>query len=653
MKLKLILALSMLLSITFTAKTQSYHEPLWGKVTEADLKMTTYAPDTSAAAVVLLDNGFLTVKLSDGQWKCTLNSFHRVKILKKSAFDDYGKHAISMRTSENLINIRAQTINPDGTKIPVSEFFDEKANKYSKQKKFAFPKLQEGSIVEYEYAVESTNIFSLYPWYFQAAVPVRHSELVVDMPMQLEYIFLFNGGQPLKRDSVVENNKKKVFSPTYYRYSLDSVEAMKSEGYITTMDDYVSHLKFQLATINPLFGDEKPRKVLQDWQTLAEELINDKDLGVQLTSKSKYNDIWKAVKPLLANAQTDEEKTRIIYEFISNNVSWIDDYFGIYVQESSLDEAFKKKKANSGELNMMLIACLNEAGIKAFPLLVSTRDNGKPYQEYPMVRQFNHLLCYIEKDNKPVFLDAGNTFRPMNVPRIPSLNGSGWVLDKKNPRWVNIPTPLSNETMLATLDLLEDGTLKGTMASSYLGYAAVDERMALKDDEKNEKLKKSWAVAFPDIQLDSIVVTNKDSLYLPFKRTMKCMIPNAAIVADNLLYFKPTLKTNFDENPFKQEKRNYPVDLPYPIRDHFVMNLSIPEGYDIEELPKATSIALPNGGGKFVYSCTPLNGQIQLMVRVELKQLHFEVEEYGNIKAFFNQIVTKKSEQIVFKKKKV
>ncbi|MBL7816484.1 MAG: DUF3857 and transglutaminase domain-containing protein [Saprospiraceae bacterium] len=651
MKLRFFLTLLILRGICTLATAQTYFQPLWGKPSAEDLAMTIYKPDTSAAAVVLLDNGLMSTQFVGTERRCVLTSFRRVKLLKKSAFDDYGKHAITIRSFETLVNVKAQTINPDGTKTPVKEFFDEKVNKYVKRKKFAFPKLEEGSIIEYEYTMESSNMFDLYPWYFQESVPVRHSELVLNFSSDLEYIFLYRGQRDLVQDSINFNTGIKNFDRRLPRYWVDSVEAMKPESYVTTLNNYICHLKFQLAAVHPIMGGPS-QKILQDWKALSKELWDNDRIGKQIANRRNYNDLWKAIKPQMEAATSDEQKIRIAYEYISKNVEWDEDNFDIFAEEPSLDDAFKKKKANSGELNMMLIACLNEAGIKALPMLVSTIDHGFPYKDYPMSRQFNHILCFVDDVKKPLFLDAGNIYRPVGVPRVPSLNYWGWVMDKTNPRWVDIPTPLSSETMLANMTLQEDGTLKGFISTSYQGYAAVDERTILKDDEKNEKLKKAWAKSFPDVQLDSIIVMNKDSLNAPFKRNMVCSMPNAAIVADDLMYVKPTLKTDFDENPFKQEKRNYPVELPYPIRDQFVLNMTIPSDYDIEELPKEVSLGLPNGGGKFIYSCKKMNDNLQVMVRIDIKQLRYEANEYGNIKEFFNQIVTKKNEQIVLKRKK-
>ena len=241
MKFKLIFNLFLLFSYALNA--QNYFAPLWGKVSADDLNMRAYTPDSSAAAVVLLHNGFLSVQLDRDEWKSVLTTIHRVKILKKSAFEDYGNPHFSLRSSEKITHIRAQTINLDGSKTPVTEFFDEKENRSWSRKKFAFPKLQEGSIVEYEYTKESPATRALYPWFFQSAIPIRHAELLLDFPIELSFVFLFNGPE-LKRDSVVKETNSKTYKEKYYRYALDTVEAMKPESYITTMCSPVPGARF-------------------------------------------------------------------------------------------------------------------------------------------------------------------------------------------------------------------------------------------------------------------------------------------------------------------------------------------------------------------------------------------------------------------------
>jgi Domain of Unknown Function with PDB structure (DUF3857) len=651
-KIKIILLLFNI-NCLFAQEIQ-YDSTLWDSVPLIDLSMNRYTPDTSAEAVVLLDNGLLKVSMI--YQKCILSVHHRVKILKKSAFETYGNHTIPIRNYEKLISIRAHTINPDGSRTNVSEFFDEKLNEFVKIKKFAFPKLQEGSIIEYEYIIESENLLELYPWRFQEVIPVRHSQLLVKIPPKLDYVFLQKGERKLKQDivgfhSVFEDrNEKNSYIDSFYRFQIDTVEALKPEGYITTMNDYILSLKFQLSEIKSFDSNEKPRKILTDWKSLTKDFLEDKSLGEQLSKRGRYKNVWNAVKPLLEKVSSPEEKIRICYEYISKNVSWIENDFRIYADES-LEEAFKKKRANSGELNMMLIACLNEADIKAYPMLISTRDNGQPYKQYPIRKQFNHLVCYVESDKIPMILDAGNIFRPMNCPRIPSLNGAGFVLDAKNPRWVDIVAPLSTQTVLMNCSLSSDGVLTGKINESHTGYSGVDERTSLKDDDKNENVKKAWTSIFSEFKINSVELINKDSMNLPFKRNISFTIPEAATISNDLLYIKPTLKTDFDQSLLKQSTRNYPVDMPYPIRDNFVLNLELPKDFIVEELPKDIKITLPNDGGSYVFSSTLKENALQLRARVEIKQLHYTKEEYGNVKRFFDMIAAKQGEQIVLKKK--
>ncbi len=654
MKINIIL---LLLNINcLIAQEARLYPTLWDSVSLIDLSMNRYNPDTSAEAVVLLDNGLL--KISTIDQKCILSVLHRVKLLKKSSFESYGNHTIPIRKYEKLISIRAHTINPDGSRTNISEFFDEKLNEFVNIKKFAFPKLQEGSIIEYEYVIESENLLELYPWYFQEVIPVRHSQLLVKIPPELDYIFLQKGERKLKQDivcfnSILQGELKKVlytYIDSFYRFQIDTVEAIKPEGYITTMNDYIISLKFQLNQIRSFYENEKPKKILSDWKSLAKDFLEDKSLGLQISKKSKYNDIWNLVKPLMEKANSPDEKMRKCYEFISKTVDWIEDDFSIYANET-LESAFKKKRANSGELNMMLIACLNEAGIKAFPMLISTRSHGQPYKEYPIRKQFNHLLCYVENGNEPLFLDAGNLNRPITCPRIPSLNGAGFVLDLDNPRWVNIVAPLSSQTVLINCNLSADGILTGKISESHLGYSGIEERANLKGDDKNDIIKRAWASIFPDFKTNSVEILNKDSMHLPFKRNISFTIPDAANVSNDLIYLKPTLKTEFEINPFKQAKRNYPIDMPYPIRDNFVLNLKIPIGFDVETLPKGIKVNLPNNGGSFIYSCSFNENMIQLNVRVEIKQFHYTKEEYVQVKNFYDMIASKQAEQIVLKKK--
>jgi Domain of Unknown Function with PDB structure (DUF3857) len=658
---KIFLLIPFLCATTMVAMAQKKaqkEKPLeieFGKIPSEDITMTTYSLDSSAEAVVLAAKGRISIESGyDGGMQLNYHFFRRVKLLKKSAFDAEGNIKISYYSKdryEDLRKVKAAVIQSDGTRqeLTKKDFFEEKVSAERMAKKFAFPNLKEGCIIEYEYEMISQNLQTLYDWQFQENIPVRHSELWLLIPQYFEYVYLFRGRQLLKKEQLKDDRMDGNINVAVQKMSADSVPALKPEGYITTMGDYLSQVNFQLSRINYPNGRIENR--MTNWKDVAEKLTKREHLGEQFTRKGNYGDVWRAVKPLLEGAKTDDEKIKIIYEFLCKNVTWDEDNYSEYSSES-LNAAFKKKKAGSGELNMMLLACLSEAGVKAFPMLVSTRKHGKPVTVYPILDQFNHLACYIEREGKPLIIDVGTIHRPVGMPRVSTLNEQGWILDEKNPRWVSIVAPLSNEVSLASFKLDEEGTLTGSISSNYRGYAAVSERDDEEDkDGKHEKVKKALAKDFPDIKIDSITIANLDNTAESFKRVVYCAIPNAATTAGDLIYIKPSLKTDFDENPFKQPKREYPVDFPYPFKDQFVLNLTIPDGYTVEEMPKSIKVNLPENGGTFQYLSAVNGNVIQLIIKIQLEQLRFEPEDYVLVKEFFNQIATKSAEQVVLKKK--
>lgn len=113
--------------------------------------------------------------------------------------------------------------------------------------------------------------------------------------------------------------------------------------------------------------------------------------------------------------------------FVGNHIKWNEEYR--YTLDGSLDDAFNRKTGSSAELNLAVVALLRRAGLDAVPMLISTRNNGQPYAQYPFRSQFNSVVAYLHKGNSGVVLDATNPYLPVGQVRIQHNNGSGWLVD--------------------------------------------------------------------------------------------------------------------------------------------------------------------------------------------------------------------------------
>jgi predicted PilT family ATPase len=105
-----------------------------------------------------------------------------------------------------------------------------------------------------------------------------------------------------------------------------------------------------------------------------------------------------------------------------------------------------------------------------------------------------------------------------------------------------------------------------------------------------------------------------------------------------------------NENPFKQEMREYPIDFTFPNQERFTINIKIPDGYAIENLPKQTIIEMPDSIMGFKYNVSTTGQQIQVLAVFDINQSIISHENYAALKNFFKEVINKETEKIVIAK---
>ena len=99
-------------------------------------------------------------------------------------------------------------------------------------------------------------------------------------------------------------------------------------------------------------------------------------------------------------------------------------------------KAWDKKIGNSTEVNLILYHLLRKTGVKAYPMLVSTRENGKVNPAYPSRYQFNTSVVYIPVDSaKYYLLDATSKYNLYREIPENLLDGFGFYIDKDEKKY--------------------------------------------------------------------------------------------------------------------------------------------------------------------------------------------------------------------------
>jgi hypothetical protein len=643
----------------------------FGKVTPEDFNVNTGALDTSAGAVVIADYGMSTFEGNPKGWfNLEFKHSRRVKILKKTAFD-IATVTISLyvgdRDEEKLEGLKASTYTLENgkvveTRLDDKSVFTDKLDKHHIQKKFTFPALKEGAIVEYTYTQTSPYLFNLQPWSFQGGYPRLWSEYQVDMPDFFRYATIGFGYVPfdistsssmersfhLTFPGGAERDEKQDYSDNVvtHRWVMKNVPALVEEPFTSSLENYVARIEFQLSAYD--FRNTAPKDVMGSWTSLSEELLKKEDFGADLDNNNGWLDV--DLKAVTGDSQSQLEKAKKIFAYVRANFNCTS-HNSLYTADQ-LKTVFKNRHGSEAELNLLLTAMLRHEKITADPVILSTRDNGFANPIYPLLSRFNYVVSKVTIDSKDFYLDASEPW--MGFGKLPSrcYNGYGRILNKERPSAVSLLADSLREIKNTTVVIVngDNGGLEGHLSSTPGFNEACRLRERVKASGQEDFFKSIRATNTPEYSISS---PEMDSIRKPDDPlTVAYDLKISPDSSSDLFYFNPMLSEGYKSNPFKSAERKYPVEMPYAMDETYNLNMEIPNGYTVDELPKGAKVAFNDDEGFFEYLLQNNGGMIQFRSRIKLNKANFRPEDYASLRDFFGFIVKKQSEQIVFKKKK-
>ena len=653
---------------------QDKSEAKFGKISPKDFERKVYSIDSSASAVIIADIGDSYFEGNEDGWFTFFHKrFRRVHILNQNGYDAASTE-IYLYTEggndEEIQSLKATTYNLENgkvveTKLDNKSIFKDKLDKYRVVKKFTFPNVKAGSILEFSYTIKSPYLNHIDPWLFQGEFPVLWSELNFQIPEFFNYIFITEGYQPFYNkqpptnitrsfDVTVESIEPgktlkreviKIPAKVYnHKWVMKDVPALKLENFTSSLRNHISKIEFQLKEHrNPL--QYKP--IMQTWEMLASDLLSTEYFGLHLDKSNTWlND---EIKKIIVGMQTESEKAKGVYEYIRDNFTCTD-YNAVYMGQT-LKNVLKAKKGSVAEINLLLVAMMKYAGLSADPILLSTKKHGYTSPLYPLLAKFNYVIACVRLDGKDVFLDAAYPNLGFGYLLPDCYNGHARKINREAAK-MEFSSDSLTEKKITSVFIVNDkyGKMKADVQQvpgRYESYKLREEINKTGMDEYFKKIKQEYLID-PEITNTGIDSLEKfeDPVSLHYRFTF--LMGN-----DDIIYFSPMLAEGYKENPFKSAVRLYPVEMPYKIDMTYIFQMDTPEGFVVDELPKPMVVKLNDQeDGLFEYRISESGGTISLRSRVKFKRSMYAPEEYELLREFFNLIVDKQGEQIVFKKKK-
>lgn len=611
--------------------------------------MEAYEKDSEAEALVIHDLGQSSFQQNAGEFFVIFKRKTRIKIFTEAGLD-YAEVEIPIYREggiyEKVIELEGYTYNYsngqlDRTVLDPSDSYIEKINDYWAVKKFVLPNVQPGSIIEYGYTVRTQNKYNLHDWEFQHRIPTLYSEYTVKMTPFYTYAYILQGANDFDVfESGEDNGLKQNFGAVEYKeivhkFGMKDIPAFRGEEFITSINDYLIKLDFQLSKINNTTG--QTFEIMSTWEDMTKEFMKHADFGKYIKKSEKsYKEV---IGENRFDGLSDSAKVCKIVGIVKSNVDWNGNYGRVATGKPK--DFIERKTGNVADVNLFLTGILRGAGLNAYPVMLSTRGHGRVWRDYPFSHFFNYVIAAVETNDGLIMVDATSTLCADN--RIPPrcLNDWGLILGQDEPVWVSLNFDIPSEVSYDFNIQLAKGNMQAEVKALSTEYEGYRLRSAYGDEttELAEVLEKKYV----DAVIDNVTISHPFETEHPYQFEYALSGPVEQI--NNKIYISPFLQETVKENPLKQQSRNHPVDMTYPTKRTYHAEIALPAGYNVDYVPDP--IKFSNNDFSMDYAVIREGDLLSVDLTYAFHRAIYPKKSYHSLKFYFNELVKKANEKIV------
>ncbi len=599
------------------------------------------APEQDVAAIYLLNNGHTEVRYDRtlNTWFASTQRIYRVRILTEDALDlanvKIRLHLAGKMAEERQyvdeINATTYSFNIETGRIekaPLSKrnIYRTKINEKTAEVSFSLPKVQVGSVLEVSYTKHSPFIDQLEDWHFQKDYPVKRSRFDVTIPAFFVYVFQLQGYFKTKASNVGLDPKKRSFGRYTYQelkayWQMENMPAFREESFMTTREDYISKLVFQIQSLQL---PDYERNYLKTWEAVTHDLQNSHRFKLFYEGKKDFTafPLSKAANPLV--------RAQEIYESFKKAFTW-NQYYGVYP-----DAGFKKmmidREGNASSMGLTLFQSLVQAGLDARPVLISPRSNGAIAYNYPFYDKLIATMVRLEIDGKVYLLDP-LTDVPFGYLNGEFINGKGLILSDKV-QWVDL-TRRAIEQKSSTVQL----QVSGDSISGQIELKMADYGMVSASSNPEELFKSDWDVLNVQIAEDELT-------------SRKILAHIKKEIDDDLILIPLTFdELIFGENPLKPEERLYPLDFYYKKRYSYQLTIQLSEEYTFESLPENKIVRLAGRLLDMSINVSQIGSKANITFLFWTRTNSFDARHYSKVREAYELMGSLENTAVVVKKK--
>jgi hypothetical protein len=358
---------------------------------------------------------------------------------------------------------------------------------------------------------------------------------------------------------------------------------------------------------------------------------------------------------------TDEQKLKKIYDAIMQmeNTSFTREHTAAEnkaqkVKIKSLDDVWAQKRGNAEELTLLFIAMVRAAGMKAYDMAVTNRQERLLVSNYLNWDQLDDEIVIVPVNGKEMFFDPFERYCEFGKLRWVHASTEGVRQMDGGTTMVPSMALGYKETQVfryADLTLDSEGKLKGQIRMTFTGSAALRWRQHILLTDEEDTKKDFEEELQSDMPAGVRVKMNHFIGTTDYDHTLMAIVDvtgNLGSATGKRLFVPGTFFEANAKPLFAHEKRENPVDLRYPYMVTDSVTLTLPAGVTVESVPKDAEISLPDFAS-YAAKYKATDGAYSYSRRMILANILYSKSEYPQLKDFYGKANAQDQQQAVLR----
>lgn len=523
-----------------------------------------------------------------------------------------------------------------------------------KTKVLTIPAADPGNIVGYEIEQEVRPYVLQDVWAFQReGTPVREARYTLQLPPGWEY------------KAVWVNYSKAEPSPAgsnQWQWVVKDVDGIRPEYDMPPREGVAGQM---VVSLIPQGGSQN--KGFENWTDMGRW-----EDGLEQGRREASAEIKHKVAELTAGEAGQLEKMRSLAQFVQRDIRYVAIQLGIGGwQPHPAPEIFTHKYGDCKDKATVLSTMLKEIGVTSYYISVNT-ERGTVTPATPATRWFNHEILAIRLPDgvedasliavlpharlgRLLIFDPTDDMTPLGQLRGALQANYALLVTPEGGELVELPrlpAQLNGVQRTARLILNPTGTLSGDVREVRVGDRAAAQRAALrsvtKDADRIKPVESLLANSLTTYYLTKASVTNLNMTDQPFIYDYSLVAQNYAKTAGNLLLVRPRVIGNKASGVLEtKEPRRYPVEFEGPSRDTDSFEITLPQGYEVDDLPPPIHAEYSFASYE---SKTETSGNVLRYTRTfEVKETSVPLSKVEDLKKLYRIIATDERNTAVLK----